>query len=729
MEQIEFIRFLDSLDQAQLQDFLEAVWRGDVELTLWEENELLSRIQRERVNIPESYAHIYILLLALILAVPEYNGPVKRILDALPEPPVPWQYDLMWTTEPGACEKCLALEGKIYGRDFGVKPDLHPNCRCSLVRVAKGSRAMNKIRTLAAGAVRAIENNGKRQLEVLAAPFGSAMRKDKLGQFLSANTDFMLEIGDRRPLLYMHGYSPRARAMAKPKSIGVATATRVDDMGLWMLSDLDNSELSDRTWEAALEGNARASTGSVNYLERHDEHTGEVLCWPIAELSVFDAGENRVPVSDDAIVLPLRSLFDEHSITLPDNFEAGEDKREEEVKYRIEGNVIFPAKPTKPPTYRTKDNKMEDMKQAFAEMRAEEKAQEQVELEKEAAMRAKIEKELKEKPNYRATFNIGGVESKSGAAMRITQDEKDLGWDVGDKEEVEACIWNLMHPTQAPRAMRVLEESEALEGGPLIPTPLLNKIVALKDEYSLVSKLGIQKYVTDSLTLTVPRENAGMAVFATINEEANYVVNEPAFEGTTCTVVKKGSMITATEEMLEDCAIFEPYFVALCARKWGLTENLELFTKLKATDTIGLASATFTQPEIDAWMFAMTEPWAEGNVSIIMKQSTMATIRGLLIGTPRAYGNFPDFGGKSHASLFGFPCYLNSNWDVVASGAGALQMSMVNPDALAYVERRGLSIKVDPYGDALAGRVRYFPSYRAVCEVIQILGHVSYLDA
>jgi HK97 family phage major capsid protein len=716
MDKITYLKFLRDMNPAQLKDYLEAVWREDIIINeayeLWME-EYLREVKIRKIAV---YASIFLLLLALLAAVPEYDGPIKRLSEKLGPPEVPQDYDLMWITEldEKVCPICAPLHGLIISENLvllGIKT--HPGCRCKIVEIKKGQRAM-KIRTLQAGAVRAIENDGVRQLEVLAAPFGSPKRKDKLGQFLSARTDFMLEVGDRRPLLYMHGFSPRGRAMNQPMSIGVARATRVDHDGLWMLSDLDNSELSDRTWKAALEGNARASTGSVNYLERHDEVTGEVLCWPIAELSVFDAGEDRVPVSDDAIVLPLRSLFDEHKIDLPDNFEAGEDKKDEVVK----------------PTTRTMENKMtNEVEKAVAEALAKRDAEEKAKAALRAEIKAEIEAEMKEKPKYRETFNIGGNESKSKAAMRITQEEKELGWDVADKEEAEAYIWNLMHPTQAPKAMRVLEESQALEGASLIPTPLLNKIIGLKDEYSLVSKLGIQKYYTDSLTLTVPRENAGMGVFATIAEEGAYIANEPAFEGTTCTVVKKGSMITATEEMLEDSSIFEPYFVQLCARKWGLTENLELFTKLKATDTIGLASATFTQAEIDAWMFAMTEPWADGNVSIIMAQATMGTIRGLLIGTPRAYGDFPSFGGKSHSELFGFPTYLNSNWEAVGAGATTLTMSMVNPDALAYVERRGMSIKVDPYGDALNGRVRFFPSYRAVCEVIQILGHVSYLDA
>jgi hypothetical protein len=186
-------------------------------------------------------------------------------------------------------------------------------------------------------------------------------------------------------------------------------------------------------------------------------------------------------------------------------------------------------------------------------------------------------------------------------------------------------------------------------------------------------------------------------------------------------------MITATEELLEDSSIFEPYFVQLCGRKWGLTENLILFTELKADATAGTHSATLTQAEFDAYMFQITDPWRDG-ACLISSLATMGYIRGLLVATPRAYGDFPFFGGGKYPSIFGFPWFTDSNWEAIGGGDLTLTMSLVNPYAMSWVERRGLNIKVDPYGDAANGRVRYFPSFRAACATTQVLGNVSYTD-
>jgi HK97 family phage major capsid protein len=647
--------------------------------------------------------------LAMLIKVVAEEADRRRIEETrdafhLRDPELPQDYDFVWRTND-PCPECAALEGTRYDKDTDLTIPLHPYCKCYYEKVYIGVAAMKglptRIKFAESGAVRAVLDGKRRFLEVLAAPFGSPKRKDKLNQFFSKRTDFMLEVGDRRPTLYFHGFSPQARMMEIPAPIGIAEVSSIDERGLWMKAELDDSPLSQRTWKAALKGEARASTGSVNYLERHDKRTGEVLVWPIAELSVFDAGDQRVPVSDDAIVLPLRAIFDECKIQLPDRFEAGKDKDEgEQGSHRS--------------NHSRRNFTMDEIQKAVEEALAEERKKVAAEEAARAEMKKSIIDELKGDPKYKAIFNIASGEANTEGM-------------TAEEEEVHAFLWNMTHPTQAPRAMRVLEESEALEGGGLIPLPIYNQIVELKDEYSLVAKLGIRKMFTNSLTLRVPRENAGMGVFATIAEEGAYIANEPAFAAVTCTVVKKGSMITVTEEMLEDQTLFQDYFVGLCARKWALSENLELFTKLKATATAGTHSATFTQPEIDAFMFQITEPWSDG-AHLIMAQATMATIRGLLVATPRAYGDFPVFGGLEYPTFFGYPVHLNSNWEAVGAGDTTLTMSLVNPAALAYVERRGLSIKVDPYGDALNGRVRYFPSYRAVCEVIQVLGNVDYTD-
>lgn len=160
---------------------------------------------------------------------------------------------------------------------------------------------------------------GNRVLEVLGAPYGGhAEGKDADGEWFSPRTDFMLEQGDRRPALYLHGRTPRGSASLKPELIGKATMTRRDDEGVWFDVTLSDGGLAERVWEAAQAGSARASSGAVNYLVRKDTN-GEILTWPLAELSVFDIGQGRQPANQLARV-ELKSLFKSAEIELPESF-------------------------------------------------------------------------------------------------------------------------------------------------------------------------------------------------------------------------------------------------------------------------------------------------------------------------------------------------------------------------------------------------------------------------
>jgi HK97 family phage major capsid protein len=719
MDLVEYKAFLAGMSVRKLKDYL---YRLDLDSLTDDERRALKVFMAElKVRDVAFYLMVFGLLKTVAEAAAERTPAVKKLMSALNivKPALKERgekpFDLVFVTADDPCPECAAESGKIYGKTTDRIPELHPHCMCKLVKVFREEpeavKAMD-LKHMPGGAVRALRGaDDGMVLEVLAAPFGGPERKDRLGQYLSARTDYMIDVGGKRPTLYLHGFSPRRRAMEIPPVLGIAEVIRIDHQGLWMKTELDNSELSRRTWEAAKRGEARASTGSIAHLERHNEATGEVTCWPIAELSVFDGGDDRIPVSDDAVVIPIRALFERHDLEFDERFEAGEDKNLSRSK-RIVEDV---------------EDEMDEkaVQRIVADTLKEIKADEAAQAEKEAALRAEIEKEMKEDPKYRATFNIGG---KHSGPIEVTEEEAERGVTKESKEENEAFLWNLMHPTQAPRGMRVLEESEALEGGPMVPADMLNQIVEIKGERSVVSKCNIHRYQTDKLIFNFPTETAAMTALAAIAEEAAYVANEPAFATVPATLVKYGSMVTVTEELLDDQNLFQPYFVKAVANAWALAENLEFFTKLKATDTVGTHSATFTDAEIMAWFFAVTDPWAEGEVHIVCERATVAAMRALLIATPRAYGSFPEFGGGKYPSFMGVPLHTNTNWETIGAGDLTLTMSFINADAVGWVENKGLNIKVDPYGDSLNGRIRYFPRIRFDCEILQALGHVSYTD-
>ena len=716
---MDYLERLQGMSRDQLLDHVEAVWRGEETITDLEREQLKEEILLRKALDSGNYVIFYGVLLSLVEITRQAQAkkdPEKKLTLAqlagaalvmylymeLPKPYFEPGFDYIWVTEQDdkVCPICKPLHGvKVNELQYVIST--HPGCRCGIKKVPKVIRAMDKIGLIEAGAVRAIKDGKKRILEVLAAPFGSPSRKDKLGQYLSPNTDFMIDMGDRRPLMYLHGYSPRKRALKTPFSIGVATATKVDSKGLWMRAELDNSELSDRTWSAALEGNARASTGSVNYLERHDEHTGEVHCWPIAELSVFDAGDDRIPVSDDAVVLPLRALFTEQGIDY--TFEAGEDKDEAIRSTKTEEKGID----------------MNEVQKAVDEALAARDAAEAKKAEEKAALRAEIEAELKEAPAYRSTFNIGGKHAKRA---KLTKEDEENGFDLSDIEASQEYMWNLRHPRQAGiatrDAKRDLDETTAAEGLAITPDKTLHKLGEYRRAKSFGRKAGMTIYQTDSLVLDIPMATTGIIALPTIAEEGPYTDLEPVLATVTATIEKHGGYVDVTEELMEDQDLFEPWLYRSIGQGLGLAENVSLVAVMETG--AGVASAgvgAITKPEVMAWYHALAGEYRPG-ACFFMPDDLLAYLRANESANSPTYGVHSGFswglGEKDEERFMGKRVFTDANWTDWATAAAADECAAFsNLEAgYAFVERRGIKILVDPYIGGLNGIVRYYFSAR-----------------
>src|SRR3990172_1816509 len=533
-----------------------------------------------------------------------------------------------------------------------------------------------------AGAVGEVVDGEQRKLEVLAIPYGSPTRMDRLKQWFPPRTKLMIDVGDRRPVLYMHGFSPQKRTMKDPAVIGTATVSRQDERGLWMVAELFDyqSPLATRAWDAAKRGEAGASTGSVLHLMRPEwglsgpPPNTEVEGWPIAELSIFDVGPNRVPISDDAVVLPLRMVYDDLEIDFPEAFEAGEAKG---------GDGELQAKPIRAAFEQQGVATMTveiDQAVAAALAKRDADATAQAEHDKKVA-EASVEaykKDHPERPASRALFNVP-KETKAGApgAFRITKKDEDLGITLEDKKETHEFYWNLrkgrlgngqIPDRDAIRVATALEETEADEGLPMVPQDALTRIWEKRDLVSIARQAGITVLQTARLIFNIPREVTPMTAMAAIAENAAYVINPVAFGLLAVTVAKRGTMVSATEELLEDQNLFQGWIERAVGRAIGLGENIDLYAA--CDDKVGVQTTTGapTDAELLAGYFALPQQYRNGAV-VIGNDTTFAYMRALLIATPRAYGSFPDVGGEFETWM-GKRIFADSNWPTLAA-AGA----------------------------------------------------------
>jgi len=158
------------------------------------------------------------------------------------------------------------------------------------------------------------------ELEVLGIPYGGPNNgKDSDGEYFSAETNLHTDNYPLPPVVYYHGFGPNGEPLGEPQFIGKTVARDERSDGIWYRVVLDKTkDLARRVWDAAKEGLARASSGSIYHLTRKDDD-GHILHWPVAELSIFDTGDGRLPANGYAVALPvMKSRYEKAGIEFPE---------------------------------------------------------------------------------------------------------------------------------------------------------------------------------------------------------------------------------------------------------------------------------------------------------------------------------------------------------------------------------------------------------------------------
>lgn len=158
---------------------------------------------------------------------------------------------------------------------------------------------------------------GDRQIDVRIA-FGNARSKDNHGEYFSKNTDLAESDFPNPPLIYYHGFDQRSnKAMSKPVVIGKSIKRWSADDGHYIRYQLKSNQWADQTWDDACKGDVPASPGTVGYLTRK-ARDGELLYWPIAEVSAWDrAGGRKQAYRHTVATAALKALYIAEGLALP----------------------------------------------------------------------------------------------------------------------------------------------------------------------------------------------------------------------------------------------------------------------------------------------------------------------------------------------------------------------------------------------------------------------------
>ena len=286
---------------------------------------------------------------------------------------------------------------------------------------------------------------GDWELDVLAVPFGSEFDKDSDEEYFDANTNLFLD-NYLPPAFYYHGYSPDGEPMGEPALIGKTESAEVREDGVWLRVILDKaSEFAQRVWNAAKEGLARASSGSISHLVRADDD-GHITSWPLAEISLFDIDGYRQPANQYAVAIPvLKSNFEHAGLPLPDwskeavkghdAIEPNQDKEDSEEKAKKEKEKEkMEDKTEKPIEAIVKEQVAASLKALKDEEDAQKAHEAEIEVEKQKAVDEAMKKAKEEyAKSRRLPFDEAPVVAKFGDLWKydnLDSGELALGIDV-----------------------------------------------------------------------------------------------------------------------------------------------------------------------------------------------------------------------------------------------------------------------------------------------------------
>lgn len=109
--------------------------------------------------------------------------------------------------------------------------------------------------------------------------YGNAQTKDLTGEYFTAETDFALDLYDKRPALYHHGLD----AKAATTMIGTIDKIEPDDIGLWAEAQLSkHNAYARKVADLVAKGALSWSSGSLAHLAKRNKD-GQILTWPVIE--------------------------------------------------------------------------------------------------------------------------------------------------------------------------------------------------------------------------------------------------------------------------------------------------------------------------------------------------------------------------------------------------------------------------------------------------------------
>lgn len=566
-----------------------------------------------------------------------------------------------------------------------------------------------------------VKMTDKNEVEGYLVLFGSPDEADFVGDYFTRNTDFDLNPdGTGQATMYFnHGLDPVLKS--HKLNGGIKARLSIRDKGVWIEGKLDEANEYDAMVIELIK--RRQSTGKslgwssgvpAHLVQREEVKSGinEIKAWSLgsdASLTHTPADYRNQATYKTIELLPIRDLSIEGDSS--STVKTGSVKTDGADGADDGSNLINQPSEVK----KMSDNPTQTQPQEPPQTPP---LAQPVTLE---AVRAEVKASFDE---FRKAF-VGELPAPNGdpivnappviTAKGVNIQPNPIGG--GDDSEGIKAFWHYAKTGQGNSSLKALQEDTDSEGGYTVPNDFLGRIVEKRDELSVVRQVSNFFMIPTTLkTYDIPYESNSAAVMAVTAEESAYNESDPAFGNKQGVIQKHTRKIVVSEELLDDTqAALEAFLNSRVSREVAKTENSVLVTELEANGTESLtidSNSAIAASEIPEIVGFQPEEWETGSIWL-MRKSTENLIRSLQ-GNPYLFLPTPQ--GNMN-QLWNYPVYRSGQVDAV--GASASPIHFFNPEAIAVIDRLGLTMMRDPYSNGDNGQVIFRFKFRFDVVIVQ----------
>jgi HK97 family phage major capsid protein len=273
-----------------------------------------------------------------------------------------------------------------------------------------------------------------------------------------------------------------------------------------------------------------------------------------------------------------------------------------------------------------------------------------------------------------------------------------------------------------------MSEGVDTAGGFYVPDDFYGRIVAKRNEVSIVRRLGIVPIPTQSDRVLVPVEGTAATRFVATNEAAAYDEEEPTAGQVPITITKLTKLIRVSEEWEADAPGADVYLAGVWGRALAAAENYYFICggtganqplSMSVGGSLGAttaAAALIAVGDIQGLLYGMPDQYAD-NMAFICSRPVLGIIRGLttvafaFAETPQGRGQPEEIAPNGY--IGGTPVFCTAAMPTAVPVVTATKTALlVNPDFYAVAERLGLSVARNPWLYQANGQIGFFAKVR-----------------